>query len=115
MIGKTRFEKLMEPSQIGRVRTRNRVIKTSAGTGLIEKDGTIGEQIKGFYEAIAKGGVGLIVFENCSVEWPRGTLRSPSVHLSDDQYIPSYSELVEVVHKHGCPIFIQLLHMDPGL
>jgi 2,4-dienoyl-CoA reductase (NADPH2) len=125
MTSHTRFEKLMEPSQIGRVRTRNRIIKTAAGTGFIEKDGTVGETMKGFYETMAKGGVGLLIYEFCTVEWPRGGVRARNVaHFEDDKYIPSYSELVEVVHKHGCPFFMQLMHsgawwapdqvIDPG-
>jgi 2,4-dienoyl-CoA reductase (NADPH2) len=114
MAGSARFAKLMEPSYIGRVRTRNRIIKTAAGTGLIEKDGTVGETMKGFYETMAKGGVGLLIFEYCSVEYPRGTLRQwYAAHLSDDKFIPSYSELVKLVHKHGCPFFMQLMHSGP--
>ncbi len=106
-----KFRKLMEPSQIGRVPTRNRMIKTASGTALIEDDGTVGERMKFFYKAMAKGGVGLIVFENCSVEWPRGTVRvRSSVHLENDKYIPSFKELTEVVHRQGCPIFMQLMH-----
>ena len=32
MIGKARFDKLLEPSHIGRVKTRNRMVKTAADT-----------------------------------------------------------------------------------
>jgi len=114
MASSARFEKLMEPGYIGRVRTKNRIIKTAAGTGLIEKDGTVGETMKGFYETMAKGGVGLLIFEYCSVEYPRGTLRQwYAAHLSDDKFIPSYGELVKVVHKRGCPFFMQLMHSGP--
>jgi 2,4-dienoyl-CoA reductase (NADPH2) len=109
-----RFKKLLEPGYIGKLRTRNRMIKTASGSGFIEKDGTCGDTIMGWYEALARGGVGLIIFETCSIEHPRGSHRPPtSSHLDDDKYIPSYSELVRRVHKHGCPIFIQLMHSGP--
>jgi 2,4-dienoyl-CoA reductase (NADPH2) len=112
MASRSRFEKLMEPGNIGRVRTRNRIIKTASGGGLVEKDGTAGETIRSHYEALAKGGVGLIIFEFCTVEWPRGSNRPGLVGatIHDDKYIPGYSELTKTVHKHGCPIFIQLYH-----
>lgn len=114
MTSSARFEKLMELGYIGRVRTRNRIIKTAAGTGLIEKDGIVGETMKGYYETMAKGGVGLLIHEYCSVEYPRGMLRAwYTAHLSDDKFIPSYSKLVEAVHKHGCPFFMQLMHSGP--
>ena len=36
-----------------------------------------------------------------------------TAHLSDDRFIPSYSRMVEAVHKHGCPFFTQLMHSGP--
>ncbi len=51
-----RFEKLLEPFHIGKVKTRNRMVKTGAGTSFIEKTGFVGETMKGFYGALAKGG-----------------------------------------------------------
>ena len=114
MASSARFEKLMEPGYIGNVRLRNRIIKPASGSGLIEKDGTCGERIIGWYEAMAKGGAGLIIFETCATEHPRGNHRPPSTaRLSDDKYIPSYTKMVEAVHKHGCPFFIQLFHSGP--
>jgi 2,4-dienoyl-CoA reductase (NADPH2) len=109
-----RFQKLLEPGYIGKVRTRNRIIKTASGSGLIEPDGVCGERIMGWYETLAKGGAGLIIFETNSVESPRGSHRPPSsAHLDEDKYIPSYTELVRRVHKYGCPIFLQLMHSGP--
>jgi 2,4-dienoyl-CoA reductase (NADPH2) len=115
MTRRSGFEKLMEPGYIGRIHTRNRIIKTASGTGLLDKDGTVGEAIIAHYEALAKGGVGLIIFEFCTVEWPRGSNRPGLVgaRIHDDQLIPGYRELTKVVHKHGCPIFIQLYHSGP--
>lgn len=110
----TQFKKLMEPGQIGKIRTKNRIIKTAAGTGLIDKDGVVTQRMIDFYEAMARGGVGLLIFEYCSVEYPRGILRpSYAAHLNDDKFIPGYSKMVETVHKHGCPFFTQLMHSGP--
>jgi len=56
---------------------------------------------------MAKGGVGLLIVESCGVEYPLGIHHFPvQFHLDDDKYIPSYTELVQVVHKHGCPVFL---------
>ncbi len=105
------FQKVLEPGYIGKVRLRNRMIKTASGSSLIEKDGTIGDRIIAWYEAMAKGGIGLIIFETTSIEHPRGSHRpKAAARLSDDSYLPGFSNLTEAVHKHGCPIFIQLMH-----
>jgi len=110
-----KFEKLMEPGYIGRLRTRNRIIKTAAGTGYAE-NGLPSERMNGFYGSLAKGGVGLIIVENCSVEWPRGThFIKTGLRFHDDNCIPSHSRLTEAVHQYGCPIFIQFMHAGPWL
>ncbi len=63
---------------------------------------------------MAKGGVGLLITESCGVEYPLGVQHPPvQFHLDDDKYIPSYAELVKVIHKHGCPAFIQFQHAGP--
>jgi 2,4-dienoyl-CoA reductase (NADPH2) len=63
---------------------------------------------------MAKGGVGLLITESCGVEYPLGVQHPPvQFHLDDDKYIPSYSELTKVIHKHGCPVFIQFQHAGP--
>lgn len=107
----TRFTRLMEPGYIGKVRLNNRMVKTGVGTGLIARDGTVTDNLINFYETIAKGGVGLMVHEFCTVEFPRGAFRMNHVpHLDNDSFIPGYVRLAEAVHKHGVPFFFQLMH-----
>jgi len=109
-----RFQKLLEPAYIGKVKTRNRIIKTAQGSSFIEPTGYVGEQAKAYYETMAKGGVGLLIVESYGVEFPLGIHHFPvQFHLDDDKYIPSYTELVQVIHKHGCPVFLQLFHAGP--
>ncbi len=114
IMSNTRFEKLLEPGYIGKVRTRNRMIKAANGTSFIEPSGYVGERALAYYETMAKGGVGLIIVESCGVEYPLGVQHPPvQCHLDDDKYIPSYRELTGVIHKHGCPAFIQFQHAGP--
>lgn len=104
----------MEPSYIGKVKTRNKLIKTAQGSSFIEPTGYVGEQAKAYYETMAKGGVGLLIVESCGVEFPLGIHHFPvQFHLDDDKYIPGYKELADLAHKHGCPIFLQLFHAGP--
>ncbi len=109
-----KFEKLLEPGYVGKVRTRNRMIKAANGTSFIEPTGYVGERAIAYYEALARGGVGLLIVESCGVEYPLGVQHPPvQFHLDDDKYIPSYAELVKVIHKYGCPAFIQFQHAGP--
>src|SRR5512137_2436973 len=115
MSGNTRFEKLLSPGQIGKIKTKNHIIKTANGTSYIEHEtGYVGDRALAYYEALAKGGVGLLIVESCGVEFPLACQHvEAQFRLSDDKYIPSYSKLAEIVHKHGCPIMIQFQHAGP--
>ena len=109
-----RFPKLMEPGQIGKIKTKNRFIKTANGTSFIEPSGFVGDRAIAYYEALAKGGVGLLIVESCGVEFPLACQHvEAQFRLSDDKYIPSYAELAKAVHKQGCPIMIQFQHAGP--
>jgi 2,4-dienoyl-CoA reductase (NADPH2) len=111
----TSFEKLMEPGYIGSLRTKNRIFKTAAGTGYAE-NGNPSDRMAGFYAAFAKGGVGLVIIENCGVEWPRGTHFIPTgLRFHDDNCIPYHSRLTEAIHKYDCPVFVQFMHAGPWL
>jgi 2,4-dienoyl-CoA reductase (NADPH2) len=111
-----RLERLLEPGTIGSLRTKNRIIKTAAGTGYADKDGRGTERMADFYGAIAKGGAGLVIVENCAVEWPRGTHVIPTgFRLHDESYVAGHALVTAAVHQHDCPIFVQLMHAGPWL
>jgi 2,4-dienoyl-CoA reductase (NADPH2) len=108
MTDKMRFEKILQPGQIGKVRTKNRIVKTCGGAE------DITEINRAFLESIAWGGAGLIIWGDVAVEYPRGlTLQITNRHLEVDKNIPAFRKIAEAVHKHGCPIFMQLFHAGP--
>jgi 2,4-dienoyl-CoA reductase (NADPH2) len=109
-----RFEKLLEPYHIGPVKTRNRIIKTGASTCYWhENDLHMSEKAKAYYEALAKGGVGLLIVESPTIDYPLGARWKQRYRIDDDQYIEGMGELVAVIHKHGCPTFMQMWHDGP--
>jgi 2,4-dienoyl-CoA reductase (NADPH2) len=114
MSGKTEFEKLLEPYQIGRVKTRNRIVKTAAQTYFFDSgEHRISKRALGFYEALARGGVGLIIVETPAMEYPLHETGDRRFRLDADKYIKEVSELTKVIHKHGCPAFVQFYHRGP--
>ncbi len=109
-----RFAKLMEPGKIGSVKTRNRILKTGAGTFMWHQDEThMNEAILGFYEAFAKGGVGILFVESPTIDFPVGARWPNRYRIDDDKFIPGLAELVKVIHKHKCPTFMQMNHDGP--
>ena len=107
-------QKILEPIHIGKVKLRNRIMKSGAGTSFIGENGRVGDRIVGFYETLAKGGVGLVTVESTGVDFPTG-IHHPSVqlHLEDDSYIEGYRQIADAVHAQNCPLFLQLFHSGP--
>jgi 2,4-dienoyl-CoA reductase (NADPH2) len=106
-----RLERLLEPGFIGTVKTRNRMIKSAAGTSYLTEDQTRpSHHALDYYEAIARGGVGILFVE--SPRFNEQTLPF-MLRFDRDEFIPRMIPLVEVIHKHGCPTFLQLYDYGP--
>jgi 2,4-dienoyl-CoA reductase (NADPH2) len=109
-----KFEKLLEPGYIGSVKTRNRMVKTGAGTFMWHQDELhMNEATKAYYESLARGGVGLLIVESPTVDYPLGARWPQRYRIDDDKYIQGLSELTRVIRKHGCPTFMQMNHDGP--
>jgi 2,4-dienoyl-CoA reductase (NADPH2) len=113
-MGNTKFEKLMEPGRIGSVMTRNRIVKTGAGTFMWREDELhMNEAIKAFYESLARGGVGLLIVESPAIDYPAGVRWRQRYRIDGDKYIKGLSELPQIIHKYNCPTFMQMNHDGP--
>ena len=105
------LEHLFSPIKIGTMEVKNRIVLPPMTVGYGAPDGTVTERHRDYYEARAKGGVGLIFTEAAAVHAERKYGLFP-LGLYDDAQIESWSELAEAVHRHGAKLAPQL--MDPG-
>lgn len=107
----TAFGRLFEPIQINSMKIKNRWAMAAMGTGLcVGIDGFVSQRVKDYYEARAKGGVGLIIIETVMIDWETGRNTDSVMSIDDDRFIPGQAELVKAVQKHGAKVAIQLLH-----
>ena len=90
---------------------RNRIVLPPMTLGYGEPDANVTQRHRDYYEARAKGGVGLIITEAASINPERKYGLFP-LGLYDDSQIASWSEMAKVVHSHGAKVAVQL--MDPG-
>jgi len=104
------YQHLLKPGKIGGLTIRNRIMVAPMGSNYAEPDGHCSERIKAFYEARAKGGVGLITMGSIAIAFPAGTAEPYQVGISKDEFIPGLKALTERVHKHGAKIAVQLQH-----
>lgn len=105
-----KFEKLFEPGKIGNLKLKNRMIMAAVNTDVGTMDGFVTDATLAFYEARAKGGVGLIVVEVGSIEHPVSKSNFRQLGINDDKFLPGLTDLTHVIHKHGAKAAIQLHH-----
>ena len=80
------------------------------GTNFGEQNGEMSFLHINYYEQRAKGGTGLLIVENASVDSPQGSNGTTQLRIDSDNYIPRLYKLCENVHKHGACIAIQINH-----
>lgn len=106
------YNLLFTPGKIGTLTIPNRIAMTAASASLSQPDGTMTEEMLAYYEARAKGGVGLIITEMVCVDEDRGVLFPRELNAAREDNIPSFRRLADRVHPYGTKIFAQLFH--PG-
>ena len=89
---------------------KNRIMMTPMGTNYGEQTGEMSFLHINYYEQRAKGGVGLIMVENASVDSPLGSNGTTQIRIDHDNYMPRFFKLCETVHSHGACIGLQLNH-----
>ena len=115
MFGRGKFDRLLAPGFIGKVKTRNRIIKTAAGTRYTHnEDLHLRDVARAYYEALARGGVGLLIVESPAVDYSLGSTTVNRFRIDDDKYLPVFSELATAIHQHGCPTFYSFTIPAPG-
>ncbi len=74
---------LFELGRIGSIVTRNRIVMAPIASACVATDdGAVTDRVIDYYEARARGGVGLIVVGSAAVEFPLGISGKPRLNIS---------------------------------
>jgi 2,4-dienoyl-CoA reductase (NADPH2) len=112
----TGYKRLSEQTYIGSCKLRNRIVKTGASMWYWDENEThMNSRTLAFYEAIAKGGVGMLIVEAPTVDYPQGARWHCRYRIDDDKYLPGMKELADAIHKYSCPAFMQMIHEGPWM
>src|SRR6056300_526639 len=107
---KIKYPLLASPSFIGNLEVKNRMVMAAMGSNFASEDGHASEQLAAYYEARARGGVGLIILETSAISWPAGASMPNMIGFSKDEFIPTLQSLTQRIHQHGAKIAAQLNH-----
>ncbi|MBM4763372.1 FAD-dependent oxidoreductase [Bacillus sp. B15-48] len=102
------YAKLLEPAYIGKMKLKNRMILSPMGTFLDHSDGSISKAQLDYYEARAKGGVGMVTVEaqyitNKTDPW----LKNKTV-VDTDKQLEDWKKLADCIHKYDAKISLEL-------
>ena len=107
---KNKYQHIFSPMTIRHMTVKNRIVMMPMGTNFGEQNGEMSFLHIHYYEQRAKGGTGLLIVENASVDSPQGSNGTTQLRIDSDNYIPRLYKLCENVHKHGACIAIQINH-----
>jgi len=106
------LRRLFSPGRIGRVEVRNRTVMSPMGIMLKPTfvNGELNPRLIEFFEARARGGVGLIIVSGAYTEEKAKAFTEHGMGIWDDHFIPILNKLVEALHRHGAKVGLHLLH-----
>lgn len=106
------FEALFAPISIGNMELPNRIVMSPMTTDYGNFEQEPSSRLMAYLEARARGGVGLIALEVCSVALDH-RYQMNSLSLSEDRFIELHRKIVDMVHSYGVKIQPQITHPGP--
>ena len=107
---KGNYQHIFTPLTVKNMTIKNRITMMPMGTNYGEQNGEMSFLHINYYEQRAKGGTGLIIVENASVDSPQGSNGTTQLRIDHDNYLPRLFKFCENIHRYGTCIAIQINH-----
>ena len=105
---KSSYETFLSPGKIGNLTLKNRAIFPPMGSGYVESDSTVKDQLIDYHVRRVQGGCAMNIVEIASVHY---TSQSPGVlGIHEDRFIPGLAKLASAIKGAGGIACIQLWH-----
>jgi 2,4-dienoyl-CoA reductase-like NADH-dependent reductase (Old Yellow Enzyme family) len=100
---------LFEPARIGSLTLANRLVRSATAERMADEAGRPEPPLVDMYEALARGGVGLIITGHAYVHGS-GRCHRKMTGVYDDELIPALEALTGAVHGLGGKVVMQINH-----
>ena len=107
---KNDYPHIFSPLTVKNMTIKNRIVMMPMGTNYGEQNGEMSFLHINYYEQRAKGGSGLIIVENASIDSPQGSNGTTQLRIDHDNYLPRLFKFCENIHRYGTKIAIQINH-----
>lgn len=106
------LSRIEQELELRHMTVKNRVARSAVHSFIGNPDGTLSEAELAMYEALARGGVGLIFTGHCSVS-PRGMANETQTVAYDERCLAGFRRLKEIAAAHGVKAVAQISHAGP--
>lgn len=106
-------EGVFEMWEIGSMRARNRLVRAATFDGLATSDGRPTDAMLARYEALARGGAGVVITGYAYVR-PDGVAYPHMISACDDSFAATWRSFVERMHELGARIVLQIVYCGSG-
>lgn len=103
---------LSQPLKIGPATLRSRLVMGPMAANAPRQDGAPSDQTIAFFEARARGGVGMIIVGGLVAttrSYQEAPFR-PLLRMDIDDHLPAFRRLADAVHAHGVPLIAEIMH-----
>ncbi len=104
-----KYPTVLKEIDIGQITVPNRIAFPAFQFNYANADGSISDKLLNVYDALTKGGCGLI-FTGCAVVSPETVAFDRVVRIDADVYIPGLTQLFSKIEENGSVPAIQLIH-----
>ncbi|MFZ5974262.1 MAG: FAD-dependent oxidoreductase, partial [Bacillota bacterium] len=104
------YPSLFSPVRLGTHLLKNRIIMSAMATNSCNIDGSVSPAVIAHYAKRARGGVGMIILEFISVDYPAGRGSLTQLQLADPRVIAGFHAIADSVQPYGTKLLAQLHH-----
>lgn len=101
---------IFDPYHHGRLHLKNRIIKSGIYEGRCDPNGFPSASYLDFYENFARNDAGGLITGFAYTSREGRAMQPHQAGIDHPDKIPYYQKLTKLVHRYGCPVFLQIAH-----
>ena len=95
---------------IGSLLLKNRLVRSATYEGAADKNGVPGDKYLSIHRELARNNVGMIITGFCYIARSGRAMQPFQAGLDEREKIRFFRRVTDEVHRHNCPIVVQLAH-----
>ncbi len=107
--GEDRATDIFVPYHLGQLTLKNRFVRSATAESAATQEGVLTEAVFPIYEALARGGVGLIITGHMYVD-DRWKCSSLQTGIAREDHLPGLRQLAQVCRNNGAKVVAQINH-----